>query len=156
MIIYTKLEKILRERNIHWNELCRNGIATDVPTKIALNMPVSTDTIDKLCAYLNVQPVEIMEWIDEEPELSETEIMEKIATLRKALSDKRKECKGMTETVRKEYERQVRQINSDLIEIIEDSLPTHEITKIHFNGIRILVDYCERLALEGESAIERL
>ena len=31
-----------------------------------------------------------------------------------------------------------------------------EIIKIHFEGIRILVDYCEQLIVEGESAIEEL
>ena len=40
--------------------------------------------------------------------------------------------------------------------IMEDKLPTAELIKLEFESIRSLIDYSEKLALEGESAIETL
>ena len=63
MIIYDKLAIILKERNMQWKDLCKCGISTNVPTKFSQNRTISTDTLDKVCEYLCVQPSEIMEWI---------------------------------------------------------------------------------------------
>ena len=40
--------------------------------------------------------------------------------------------------------------------IMEDKLPTAELIKLEFESIRSLIEYSEKLALEGESAIETL
>ena len=62
----------------------------------------------------------------------------------------------MDALVRKELEKQIAEINNNFRFIVEDKLPTKEIILQEFQGIRILVDYCEKLALEGVSAIETI
>lgn len=62
----------------------------------------------------------------------------------------------MDALVKKELEKNLNAINSDLSTIINGETLTDELIKNGFNGIRILVDYCEKLALEGTSAIETI
>ena len=62
----------------------------------------------------------------------------------------------MNELVKKELEKNVKAINENLGIILEGKLPNAELIKMEFDGIRILIDYCEKLAVEGESAIETL
>ena len=62
----------------------------------------------------------------------------------------------MNELVKKELEKNVKAINENLGIIMEGKLPNAELIKMEFDGIRILIDYCEKLAVEGESAIETL
>ena len=47
-------------------------------------------------------------------------------------------------------------INENLRIILEGKLPTAELIKMEFDSIRLLIDYCEKPAVEGESAIETL
>lgn len=68
MIVYYKLANLLKERNMNWKDLCEAGISVNTPQKFSQNKNVSTDTIDKICEYLKVQPGDIMEWIDEKEE----------------------------------------------------------------------------------------
>lgn len=63
MIVYYKLANVLKERNMQWKDLCESGISTNMPTRFSQNKNISSDTIDKVCAFLKVQPSEIMEWI---------------------------------------------------------------------------------------------
>ena len=63
MIIYNKLDTILRERNMQWKDLCDAGISINMPAKFSKNKTMNTDIINKVCEYLKVQPSEIMEWI---------------------------------------------------------------------------------------------
>lgn len=63
MIIYKKLEGILKEKNMQWKDLCNAGISVNMPAKFSKNKPMNTDIINKVCEYLQVQPSEIMEWI---------------------------------------------------------------------------------------------
>lgn len=62
----------------------------------------------------------------------------------------------MDALVKKELEKNMNAINSDLSTIINGETLTDELIKNGFNGIRILVDYCEKLALEGANAIETM
>lgn len=62
----------------------------------------------------------------------------------------------MDALVKKELNKNLNAINNDLSAIINGEALTDELIKNGFNGIRILVDYCEKLALEGEKAIERI
>ncbi len=62
----------------------------------------------------------------------------------------------MNETVKNEIEKQIKAINQNLEIVLNNKLPTEELVKQEFRCIRILVDYCEKLVLEGESAIEEL
>lgn len=68
MIVYYKLANILKERNMSWKSLCESGISTNMPQRFSQNKNVSTDTIDKVCKFLKVQPGDIMEWVDEKEE----------------------------------------------------------------------------------------
>lgn len=75
MIIYKKLEGILKEKNMNWKDLCNAGISVNMPTKFSKNKPMNTDIINKVCEYLHVQPSDIMEWIpDAEYEKSNEQI----------------------------------------------------------------------------------
>ena len=60
----------------------------------------------------------------------------------------------MDALVKKELEKNVNMISQTLNFVTDENLPTNEIIKEEFNSIRILVDYCEKLALEGSNAIE--
>lgn len=66
MIVYAKLAQLLKERNMTWKELCNGGVAANTPQKFSSNKPVSSESINKVCEYLKVQPSEIMEWIPDE------------------------------------------------------------------------------------------
>ena len=75
MIIYKKLEVILKEKNMQWKDLCNAGISVNMPTKFSKNKPMNTEIINKVCEYLKVQPSEIMEWIpDAEYEKANAEL----------------------------------------------------------------------------------
>ena len=62
----------------------------------------------------------------------------------------------MNELVKKELEKNMKVINENLRIILEGEFPNAELIKMEFDCIRILIDYCEKLAVEGESAIETL
>lgn len=90
MIVYKKLEKILKDRNMQWKSLCDAGISVNMPAKFSKNKPMNTDIINKVCEYLQVQPSEIMEWIpdaeynktNEEKQAIEAQIAELQAKLK--------------------------------------------------------------------------
>lgn len=86
MIVYYKLANILKERNMDWKDLCESGISVNMPTKFSQNKNVNTDTIDKVCTFLKVQPYEIMEWVEDESVLREKEILAQIEALKKELA----------------------------------------------------------------------
>ena len=67
MIVYYKLDTLLDERKITKTQLCKDtGISTNVVSKISKNEIFKTDTLNRICEYLHVQPSEIMEWIPDE------------------------------------------------------------------------------------------
>ena len=61
----------------------------------------------------------------------------------------------MNELVKKIMEKNRKAIDENFKIIMEDKLPT-ELIKLEFESIRSLIEYSEKLALEGESAIETL
>lgn len=64
MIVYYKLNALLGERKITKTQLYKDtGISTNVVSKISKNEVFKTDTINRICEYLKVQPSDIMEWI---------------------------------------------------------------------------------------------
>lgn len=81
MIIYNKLANILKEREMKWNDLLASGISANTPQKFTKNRPVTTETIDKICSFLKVQPGEIMEWVESEEDLKKIEIQRQIESL---------------------------------------------------------------------------
>lgn len=63
----------------------------------------------------------------------------------------------MDEATKRKFNANIKAVNRDLIEILEKRLPTDELIKLKFEGIRILIDDCQRLALkenEEKKAIE--
>lgn len=66
MIIYTKLGKLLQERKMSWSDLRKAGLSQNMPTRFSKNENINSDTLNKVCEHLHVQPSEIMEWIPDE------------------------------------------------------------------------------------------
>lgn len=64
MIVYNKLGDYLKSQNKKWIDLQREmDLSPSMTAKFTKNRTVSTDTINRICEYLKVQPSEIMEWI---------------------------------------------------------------------------------------------
>lgn len=79
MIVYYKLDTLLDERKITKTQLCKDtGISTNVVSKISKNEVFKTDTLNRICEYLQVQPSEIMEWI---PDAEYNKANEEIANI---------------------------------------------------------------------------
>ena len=57
-----------------------------------------------------------------------------------------------TKQQREKFNANIKAVNRDLIEILEKRLPTDELIKLKFEGIRILIDDCQRLALKENEA----
>lgn len=66
MIVYYKLANVLKERSMTWKDLRMAGLSQNMPTRFSKNENINSDTINKVCEYLHVQPSEIMEWIPDE------------------------------------------------------------------------------------------
>ena len=90
MIVYYKLANVLKERNMTWKDLRMAGLSQNMPTRFSKDENINSDTINKVCEYLQVQPSEIMEWIpdaeynkvNEEKQAIEAQIAELQAKLK--------------------------------------------------------------------------
>lgn len=90
MIVYTKLENVLKEREITKDKLRENiDVAPNTIAKIKKNETLTTTVIDKICAYLHVQPGDIMEYVDDEiiKEKEKADIQAQIEKLKKQLEE---------------------------------------------------------------------
>ena len=90
MIVYNKLMNILSERKMNKRQLSEAiGIKANTMSALSKNRNVNTETINRICEYLHVQPSEIMEWIpDAEYEKKNAErnaIEQQIAELQEKL-----------------------------------------------------------------------
>ena len=64
MIVYGKLDDYLAEKGMNYIYLQRAlNLSPSMTAKFTKNRTMSTDTLNKVCEYLQVQPSEIMEWI---------------------------------------------------------------------------------------------
>ena len=64
MIVYDKLGDYLKSQNMKYIDLQNSlGLSPSMTAKFTKNRIISTDTLNKVCEYLHVQPSEIMEWI---------------------------------------------------------------------------------------------
>jgi hypothetical protein len=81
MILYNKLNALLKKRNITWTEIrTRLRFSSSTVAKINKNEVVSLEVIDKLCDYLAVQPGDILEFESEKPTAKILEEYENIIT----------------------------------------------------------------------------
>lgn len=90
MIVYYKLDELLKERKITKTQLTKDtGISTNIVSKISKNEGFKTETIDRLCEYLQVQPSEIMEWIpnDEYEKQKQKAQNEEIASIEQQIAE---------------------------------------------------------------------
>ncbi len=92
MIVYRKLDELLKERGISKNKLGKEtGISTNIISKISKNEGFKTETINRICEYLEVQPGDIMEWIPdsdyEDKQKAKEEVQAQIAELQKQLKN---------------------------------------------------------------------
>ena len=64
MIIYNKLSDYLKAKNMKYIDLQRElELSPSVVARFQKDRSVTTDTLNRICEYLQVQPSEIMEWI---------------------------------------------------------------------------------------------
>ena len=95
MIVYYKLDTLLDERKITKTQLCKDtGISTNVVSKISKNEVFKTDTLNRICEYLKVQPSEIMEWI---PDAEYNKANAEIASIEQQIAEleaKKKQLQG--------------------------------------------------------------
>ena len=64
MIVYDKLGDYLKSQNMKYIDLQNAlGLSPSMTAKFTKNRIISTDTLNRICEYLHVQPSEIMEWI---------------------------------------------------------------------------------------------
>lgn len=69
MIRYYKLFDVLQRRELKKTDLIDlAGLTSPVLAKLSKGANVNTDTINKMCAALNVQPGDIMEYIPDQDE----------------------------------------------------------------------------------------
>lgn len=68
MIRFEKLKRLMDEKEIKKFYLRTHGISPAIVDKILSSGDVSTVTINKVCALLNCQPGDIMEYVPDQPE----------------------------------------------------------------------------------------
>lgn len=87
MIVYNKLSELLKTRNMVWKDLIEAGVSVNTLTRFSSGKAVSTETIDKVCKFLHVQPGDIMEWVENEDDLKKIELRRQIEAMQKELAE---------------------------------------------------------------------
>jgi DNA-binding Xre family transcriptional regulator len=68
-ISYKPLFVMLAQHGMKKTDLCdKLGLSSNTLAKFAKNEHVSGETLEKLCAYFQCQPGDIMEYVPEKPE----------------------------------------------------------------------------------------
>ena len=65
-VIYDKLFAIMEKKGINKHYLRKNGVHAAVVDKLINSGTIDTTTISKLCALLDCQPGDFMEYVPEE------------------------------------------------------------------------------------------
>lgn len=68
MLDYTKFFSLLKEQGIKQIDLRMRGVHPRTFQKLQNGELIRSDTINQLCALLNCQPGDIMEYVPDEPE----------------------------------------------------------------------------------------
>ena len=95
MIVYNKLSDYLKAKNMKYIDLQRElELSPSVIARFQKNRSITTDTLNKVCEYLHVQPSEIMEWI---PDAEYEKANEEIASIEQQIAEleaKKKQLQG--------------------------------------------------------------
>ena len=95
VIVYDKLGDYLKSKNMKYIDLQRElTLSPSMTAKFTKNRTISTDTLNKVCEYLHVQPGEIMEWI---PDAEYNKANEEIASIEAQIAKleaKKKQLQG--------------------------------------------------------------
>ena len=95
VIVYDKLGDYLKSKNMKYIDLQRElALSPSMTAKFTKNRTISTDTLNKVCEYLHVQPSEIMEWI---PDAEYNKANEEIASIEAQIAEleaKKKQLQG--------------------------------------------------------------
>lgn len=95
VIVYDKLGDYLKSKNMKYIDLQRElSLSPSMTAKFTKNRTISTDTLNKVCEYLHVQPGEIMEWI---PDAEYNKANEEIASIETQIAEleaKKKQLQG--------------------------------------------------------------
>lgn len=95
MIVYDKLGDYLKSKNMKYIDLQRElSLSPSMTAKFTKNRIMSTDTLNKVCEYLHVQPSEIMEWIPDEEYNKANEEIASIEAQIAELEAKKKQLQG--------------------------------------------------------------
>lgn len=65
-IRYEKLFLLMEQKQIKKYDLRKSGISPTIVDRLVKNSDVNTSTISRLCAFLNCQPGDIMEYVPDE------------------------------------------------------------------------------------------
>ena len=85
MIVYDKLGDYLKSKNMKYIDLQRElALSPSMTAKFTKKRTISTDTLNKVCEYLQVQPSEIMEWI---PDTEYNKANEEIASIEAQIAE---------------------------------------------------------------------
>ena len=95
VIVYDKLGDYLKSKNMKYIDLQRElTLSPSMTAKFTKNRTISTDTLNKVCEYLHVQPSEIMEWI---PDAEYNKANAEIASIEQQIAEleaKKKQLQG--------------------------------------------------------------
>lgn len=95
MIVYDKLGDYLKSKNMKYIDLQRElALSPSMTAKFTKNRTMSTDTLNRICEYLHVQPSEIMEWI---PDAEYAKKSAEIASIEQQIAEleaKKKQLQG--------------------------------------------------------------
>lgn len=67
MITYEPLRRRMREQKISYYRLANLGIESQTLQRLRHDRPITTSTLDKLCAIFECPPGELLEYIPDSP-----------------------------------------------------------------------------------------
>lgn len=123
MLSYGKLWLLLESRGMKRTDL-KEIMSGNTLAKLGKNETVSSDIIEKICAYLNCQPGDIMEYISEE---QQKEVMTQFDNMLSIVADSFK-AQGITE--------------EQLATMFQDAMP--DMIKKMYNGGTPMLDAFEK------------
>lgn len=123
MLSYGKLWILLESRGMKRTDL-KEIMSGNTLAKLGKNETVSSDIIEKICAYLNCQPGDIMEYISEE---QMKQVMTQFDNMTKIVADSLK-AQGITE--------------EQFVTMFQEAMP--EMIKSIYNGGTPMLDAFEK------------